>query len=396
MPDNALVREMTRRRALSSLGGAAVAGLIAATANACDRVDASTSGSGTLLWHVQAEQGDPVTGNPAPSIVAGSGMVYAAGALQGNGGCDTCAINAKTGAVVWQTNANGVAGPQPYAAGPGAMYGFQTPPAAETGVVASSAASGQTLWTHNAGALLNSSLTGWLAYADGLVFIAPGTSQTNAATEPVRALDATTGDVVWRAKLTGTTEKPVLANGVLYVSTADQLAALDATTGARLWGSADLGKEPTPAAFTSGIVCGWTAGSLSQSVFAVEGATGKRLWHVTLGHKNGYPVAATNGLFFLVAYLSADHTSCLISARHARSGKTAWSRVFDQTPAAFAAMDNVLYTGDYNDGTLQAVDATTGLTSWTYGLPAQVTGIATGTGVIYAADAKGNVYALEA
>jgi outer membrane protein assembly factor BamB len=396
MSDNALVREMTRRRALSSLGGAAAAGLIAATANACDRVNASTAGSGTLLWHVQAEQGDPAAGNAAPSIVAGSGMVYAAGALQGNGGCDTCAINARTGAVTWQTNANGVPGPQPYAAGPGAMYGFQTPPAAETGVVATSATSGQTLWTHNAGALLNSSVSGWLAYASGLVFIAPGTSQSSSATEPVRALDATTGNVVWRAKLAATSERPVLADGVLYVSASDRLAALHAATGTRLWESAYLGKGPTPTVITDGIVCGWTAGSLSQGIFAVNGATGKRLWHVRIGHENGYPVAAANGFFFFVAYMSADNTSCVLSARHARSGKTAWIRAFGQTPEAFAAMNGVLYTGDYNDGTVQALDAATGSTLWTYGLSAQVTGIATDADAIYAADAKGNVYAFQA
>jgi outer membrane protein assembly factor BamB len=101
-------------------------------------------------------------------------MVYAANSIGNDGGCDTYAVDATTGTLAWHTK--GSAGPLPYAAGPGAVYGFQAASSSATNVIAISAASGKTLWTHDAGPLLSDAANGWLTYADGLVYIATGTS----------------------------------------------------------------------------------------------------------------------------------------------------------------------------------------------------------------------------
>jgi outer membrane protein assembly factor BamB len=45
---------------------------------------------------------------------------------------------------------------------------------------------------------------------------------------------------------------------------------------------------------------------------------------------------------------------------------------------------------------LHAIDAVSGRPLWTYRVSAPVSGLAGSDGVLYAADAKGNVYALQA
>jgi len=52
--------------------------------------------------------------------------------------------------------------------------------------------------------------------------------------------------------------------------------------------------------------------------------------------------------------------------------------------------------GATGDGLLHAIDAVSGRPLWTYRVSAPVTGLAGSDGILYAADAKGSVYALQA
>ncbi|HEV2251563.1 MAG TPA: PQQ-binding-like beta-propeller repeat protein, partial [Streptosporangiaceae bacterium] len=343
--------------------------------------------AGRLIWRAQA-----AASTDEPVLVAADGLVYAGISGAANGDARTYAINAATGRQAWRTS--GPAGPRPYAAGPGAVFGFVVTGGGATDVVATSAASGRTLWTHDAGPLLDNAKVGWLAYASGLVYVAAGTTENSTAGQPtVRALDARTGRRAWAVTIGTGPQEPSLAGGVLYtpdVSSATastgRVVALHASTGARRWTSAALGGIPGLLQVTGGTVCGSAlTRNLQVSIFALDSATGRRLWQREFG---GLTVAATDGMVFLMP-LSIGRAT--VTAWHARSGRPAWTQTVPAGSVA-AASGSVLYLA--GGRTLTAVAATTGSTLWSYQLGAGVADVAPGGHVVYALDAHGGVYAL--
>jgi outer membrane protein assembly factor BamB len=149
--------------------------------------------------------------------------VYAGISVAADGDARTYAINAATGRPAWQAT-----GPRPYVASSGAVFGFTVTGRGATDVVATSATSGRKLWTHDAGPLLDNAKVGWLAYADGLVYVAAGTTENSTSGQPTVAV------------LPG-------VPGLLLV--------------------------------TGGTVCGSVLSASGGSVFALDAATGRRLWH---------------------------------------------------------------------------------------------------------------------
>jgi outer membrane protein assembly factor BamB len=245
---------------------------------------------------------------------------------------------------------------------------------------------GQRCWT----TLLDNPKVGWLAYAGGLVYVAAGTTENNTAGQPaVRALDARTGRRAWAVAIGTGPQTPTLAGGVLYTPDATvstgRVVALHASTGARRWTSAELGGIPGLLLVTGGTVCGSALTTSGGSIFALDSATGRRLWHRESG---GLPMAATDGMVFLMP-LSASQAT--LTAWHARSAQQAWTRT---VPAgAFAvASGSVAYLAAGR--TLTALAATTGRALWSYQLGADVADVADGGDVVYALDEHGGVYAL--
>jgi outer membrane protein assembly factor BamB len=350
-----------------------------------------------LIWRIRAGSGVGAGDSLTSSVVAGDGVVCVAGGVQGNGDCVTYCIHASTGHLMWRS---GGAGPLPYAAGQGAVFGFRSAPGGTSQVVASSATSGRALWTHDTGHLPGNAATGWLRYANGMVYIAAGISQDLTAAQPsVRALDARTGRLVWTASLDSSWQIPVLAAGVLYAATASGIVALNAETGTPLWRSAALATSMGAVVATDGVVCCSDAVSLSGTpVFALAAASGRLLWHDELAPLQ----CAASGVIVFSPVPGAAGQSTL-SARHARTGKPAWKRAVPQGFGVMITFDGVVY---YNaslsdasatgNGLLHAIDAASGRLLWTYGVSAPVSGLAGSDGVLYAADAKGNVYALQA
>jgi outer membrane protein assembly factor BamB len=398
--------EMSRRQALSVSGGIAAAGLAAIAAcggapaarasdtsaaggtRASDRTAAGgTRPEGRLIWRSRV-----AGSNDEPVLVAADGMVYAGISGAADGDARTYAIKAATGRQIWRTP--GAAGPRPYAAAPGAVFGFAVTSSGVTNVVAVSAAAGRTLWTHDVGALLDNAKVGWLAYAAGLVYLAAGTTENSTAGQPtVRALDARTGRRVWAATVGVGPQTPTLAGGVVYTpdvgsgtATEGRVVALHASTGARKWESANLGGGPGQLVAVDGVICGSALAANAQpSVFALDSATGGRLWHADSG---GFPVTATGGMVFLVPLSTGP---ARVSAWHARSGRPAWTRTFSGQ-GALAASGGVLYAS--SGRTLVAVAAATGDTLWSYPLGAGAADITVDGDAVYMLDMLGNVYAL--
>jgi outer membrane protein assembly factor BamB len=333
--------------------------------------------------------------------VAADGTVYAAGGGQDNGDSGTYAFDAVTGKQLWRTP--GPSGPRPYAAGPGAAFGFSVTSGGTTNVLASSAATGRTLWTHDAGRMLDSAKVGWLAYAGEQVYIAAGTTQNSTTGQPtVRALDARTGRRVWAATIGVGPQEPTLAGSVLYtpdisspIATTGRVVALHAATGTRLWQSAEIGGIPGLLVVTNGVVIGTAllTRSFKSAAFALDAATGRRLWHADVA---GGAIAATDGMvFFFSTSISATGkvSPTIVSARYARSAKPAWTRSFAAETVP-AAAGGVLYAGG-DDRTLHAVAASTGDTLWSHRIAAPPVDIAVDGGALYALDQRGVVYALQ-
>jgi outer membrane protein assembly factor BamB len=283
------------------------------------------------------------------------------------------------------------AGPVAYSAGPGSVFGFDVRRGI-TDVVALSAASGQALWSHDAGKLLDNATVGWLTYANGLVYVASGTTEFSKGIQPaVRALSAQTGTRVWGVDITASSQQPVFGGGVVYACTDSRVMALSGSTGARLWESAGLGGEPGSLLTTGGVVCGSAiTSSLGLETFALDAASGRLLWH---SHLSGFAIAATEGLLYFMAssITGGGGGQTTVWARQARTGKLAWKRTYPQGSAQAAGGGLYVSCGD---GTLIAVAATTGHPLWSYRLAAPVSDVAAANGVVYAADVKGTVYAL--
>ena len=362
-----------------------------------DDRDGPASAAGKLDLAGQGRSGVSLGDSLTSSVVAAGGMVYAASNVRGDGDCVTYALDAGTGHVLWRSDA---AGPLPYAVGPGAVFGFRSVPGGTSQVVASSAASGRALWTHDTGHLLANAATGWLRYASGMVYIAAGLSVDIAAAQPsVRALDARTGRLAWTARLDSSWQLPVLANGVLYAMTGTGVIALNAATGTPLWRSGGLANSFGAVVATDGVICCGGAGSISGTpVFALAAATGRLLWH----HELTPPQCAGSGVI-VFSPAPGDDGQSILWARQARTGEPVWKRTVPQGFGVMNTFGGVLYynastsdTGTTGDGLLYALDAASGRPLWNYRASAPVSGLAGRDGVLYAADAKGNVYALQA
>jgi outer membrane protein assembly factor BamB len=375
--------DISRRQALSTLGGVAAAGGLAAAtfkvvpANAAPRLarpGAAESRTATLLWRQQAGSGANM------NIVAADGVVYASSSFQANGNAETYAIDGATGKVAWRAR-----GPYPAAAGTGAVFGFEIADGT-TSIAALSAATGQTAWRYQAGPFLEYAVAGWMACSGDLLYIASGTTSLAGIQPVIRALDARTGHRVWAASLSSRIQVPALASGVLYGCSEGRVVALDGATGTRRWESAPIGGVMSALEAVDGVVCGNTTDTSTgtTSFFALDGDTGRPLWH-----GSGDLTASAGGVIFFAAWNNQDGAA--VSAFHARTGRPAWARSY-ATAGPLTAVGDVLYLAD--NATLTALAPTTGATDWTYVLDHEVWWVVADAGVVYACDAKGGVYAL--
>jgi outer membrane protein assembly factor BamB len=391
-------RELSRRSALAGLGGGAAAALTmaacgSATASTATGVAAVRRPGGTLLWQSRAVAADQ------PNIVVAADRVYVTGGGNNYGDSGTYAFDAATGGRLWRTS--GSSGPYPYAASASAVYGFTvTPRGGMTYVSASDAATGRTLWTHDAGRMLDSAKVGSMGYAGGLVYIAAGTTDDDTAGQPaVRALDGRTGRRVWQAFAGSAPQEPAVAGGLVYVTDSGSgisgpgyLVALDAATGARRWRSGDLGGPVYPPVVAGNVVCCTDAGLGKGETFGLDGRTGREIWHSPVA---GLASIGTEGIVFLLGFqFFSQASSFTIWALHASTGAVAWTRKYSGGPA-LAVAGGVLYLG-YGTSTVQAIAAATGHALWTHKLRAVPAALAVGGSTVYALDANGGVYALQA
>lgn len=205
---------------------------------------------------------------------------------------------------------------------------------------------------------------GGVAAGDGRVYVATGFGF-------IAALDAQTGDEVWRASASAPFQSaPTFAGGRVFAITNDsELIALDARTGEVTWTHQAIAEPARILSAPSVAVEGETvvAPFASGEVVALLAGNGRRLWSDSLSRTGrltslsaindiaGRPVL-DNGIVF-----AASHSGVL-AAIDLRSGQRGWARAFASTQTPLIAGD-VLYAVSV-DGELAAFDRMTGNVYW--------------------------------
>jgi outer membrane protein assembly factor BamB len=311
--------------------------------------------TGRLLWRHLMDSGQTYY------LAKADGLVIAANGYNGvtsagyNGG--VYALDPGTGKLQWLTVAPFAVGLA--AAGDTVYAGTAIKSNITGGVTALSTGTGEVLWTYDNPTSVD--VDGGLAVAGGVVYATTSHGE-------IYALNAKTGNVLWRdadQAITFATGLLVVDDVIYACSAHDKqdnanpvLYALQARTGHKLW-QHPLGASPYSAAFDvgAGLVFAGVIRGLNSSkpgageLLALNAATGRPLWNV--------PVT---GAIFSVT----------------------------------AGPGNVLYTGDTH-GVLDAWQANTGNHLWSYrsaGTP--LSGITVDGGVAYFSGTDRRVYAVAA
>ncbi len=182
---------------------------------------------------------------------------------------------------------------------------------------------------------------------------------SNSGTDSLYALDALTGEVLWKYRVGSTDDAVTVKDGLLWIAS-DSLWCLDALTGQRIWASA----EGDVAASTPVVSDGWVYGGLGWSepvVCRLDAMTGELDWRI--GLPDGYTVSCMTRWGDLLLVPTSDGP---LYALDAATGGIVWENddalegYWDSSPVV---VDGLIYIGDM-DGYLRAIEPETGTTVW--------------------------------
>ena len=233
------------------------------------------------------------------------------------------------------------------------------------------------------------------------------------------AVDADTGDSIWTEMRQGIATPPVVANGVVYVdvkvdSSTDsnprghELHAVDALTGELLWKHTKTGG--TSPVVADGVVyarayLGVEDNQWVSRIEALNAGTGELLWNHKI-RALGYSrvVVGDDVIYFYVATGRSKHNNLPVTEQHAvdaSTGELLWKY---ETPGLHlndsSVVDGVVYFNSYVHsarGTyLYALDASNGDLRWRYfiGDLAEVPP-AVANGIAYVSSPNGRFYAID-
>ena len=325
-------------------------------------------GSLQLKWKSPVSPGS-LGVSSSPAVV--NGVVYI-GSTDNN----VYALNAGTGAKLWNYATGGFVFPSPAVSNGLVYFGSY-----DSNDYAVNASTGATVWisTPNGG--------------DGeFVICSPtvvnGVMYVGDTFGTLFALNASTGAVLWGGGVGGTgvieESSPAVSNGVVYVGLTDgQLEALNTSTGTVLWSYASGGSVESSPAVSNGVVY---VGSGDHSVYALNASTGAKLWSYTTGSLVTSSPAVANGVVYIGSY---DKN---VYALNASTGAKLWSFATGAAVESSPAVANgVVYIGS-DDDSVYALNASTGAKLWSYATGGPVTSSPTIVdGVLYVS--AGNTYA---
>lgn len=185
------------------------------------------------------------------------------------------------------------------------------------------------------------------------------------------ALDAATGDEVWRAhSLTPFHSSPTVADGRVFVSTDDnELLALDASTGDVLWTHRSIAEtariltSPSPAVLGEVVIAPYSSGEL----VALRAQNGTVLWSDSLTRAGGLtPLSTINDIAASPVILGdavyAMSHSGSMAAFDIRSGERIWEQPAGGLNAPTIAGDFLFLTTV--NAELVAIERNTGAVRW--------------------------------
>lgn len=309
----------------------------------------------------------------APSNLSPGSAVVANGKLY-IGSTDSTgtfyALDAKTGTLVWKFATGGIMETTSAVAN-GIVY-----VASASGLYALDATNGVQKW-HQA------LVTGSPIVANGTVYVS-GKKYAYGMT----AFDAATGTKNWEfSTFGGVLGSPVVANGIVYITAQDEtLYAINATTGKSAWSPYYIGTilEIAPTVANGVVYVGDAYGIL----YAVNAKTGKLNWQYTTGGPIDGQPAVANGVIYLLAQ---DLNLYAIDATTQKLLKKSF--VGGEPFTSTAVANGVVYV---SAATLDAIDATTLTTLWSYPLPNSHVFVSSPTvanGMVYGVSDAGLLYA---
>jgi outer membrane protein assembly factor BamB len=242
----------------------------------------------------------------------------------------------------------------------------------------------------------------WLAHASTSQLSTPdvvGGAVLVGTADGLQALDSKTGEQRWSVDTDGPVSgAPADANGMVAVATgAGTVVLVEATTGAVRW-KADAGApvESSPA-IGGGIV---VVGTNDGSILALALADGTILWKTDTGDTGrvGTPAIASGRVFASTGLDADGPPSHHIVALDAASGLILWRYASPTGAAVYTPAVNggqAFVTSE--DGSVVALDVTTGAVVWTAPVdgPVEIVAAIAGTAV-YAASNGGSAFAIDA
>lgn len=260
-------------------------------------------------------------------------------------------------------------------ASPVVSYGRLYSVSENGGVLALDVESGQVLWENELGRCVDASP----AVSDQVVYVplmdpAPCRRHARRAAGFLVALDATTGEELWRFEAGLVESAPVIAGGRVYVGSWDgNVYALDAKSGEEVWSSSTDERIRGGVSVRQGLVF---VGSFDTFLYAFSARDGALLW--TAGASGGFSSTPTA----VRGQVLAGNTDTNLYSFDAETGLLRWSVDTDGvvygSPAIWL---DTAYATSF-DGTVYAIDLESGTSRWTTDTGASITGSASVIGGI--------------
>ncbi len=194
-------------------------------------------------------------------------------------------------------------------------------------------------------------------YADGIVLGASFDGY-------LHAIDANNGQELWRFR-PGTAHYPSVGLGMVFLAVNNELYALDQSTGTAIWSaSLDSFIGGVPVVSGDTIIVATGGFGASGSAYAFDARTGASLWTHQIGF-DAYVESVAHGIVLITG--PWPQTTSLI-ALDAATGSSLWNygpAVFPQYGVTVAGSEVLAVTFD---GSLHALDLTTGAERWTASL----------------------------
>ncbi|WP_256837637.1 carboxypeptidase regulatory-like domain-containing protein [Ornithinimicrobium faecis] len=203
---------------------------------------------------------------------------------------------------------------------------------------------------------------------DGTVYVAVGNGEAGS----VHAVDAATGERVWRTAIGGGVFfGPAVADGVaVAASTATgRVVGLDTATGEILWERSETISISLPAIDAGKVYLGTSNETFtSGSVLALDLLTGAEVWETEGGDTQGSSPVLYDDLVIL-----GSHTAGSVSAYDASTGEIVWNHfVGSAVTSSVAVTTGGVVLGASQNWGVYALDATSGEVLWEDQLPAPI------------------------